>query len=162
MIRRRLMIVIIGTVLIVMNSASCIKMAGRETKTISNVPSLSQKAQEDILTVLVSEGSPLINLKSSRPPGQILQVKWSGTRAYLPAKIGDVVLIPFDDSREGMRLTLSVISISETEVQVRADVTFYDPKKHWAGSEGAEWAEMVFEFDGNRWRYINTIRGTIK
>lgn len=162
MIRHKLAIVIIGVVLVGGNSTSCIKIAGRETKTISKAPALSQKAQEDILTALVSEGSPLISLKSSRPPGQILQVRMSGTTAYLPDKIGDVALIPFDDSREGMRLTLSVISISETKVQVRADVTFHDPKNHWASSEGAEWAEMVFEFDGNRWRYRNTIRGTIK
>ncbi|MHC4544742.1 MAG: hypothetical protein ACYSYL_09485 [Planctomycetota bacterium] len=112
-----------------------------------------------ILTVLLSKDTPMVNLKHNQDSS--IQVSLPKMKGSIPNKIGDTTLLPIDESKAGLRLAVSPISMDSNKVQIRADVTFWDPKRGFAAA-GAEWQELVFHQRDGKWLFYKSLGGAIK
>jgi len=115
---------------------------------------------DDILAVVVSTNSPLRNLAANISTN--LQVSLPPCDSPVPYKTGNVVLAPFNDSKDGLRLSLEIETRTPTVLIVRADVNYFDPKRGYANC-GAEWKRLEFAAmkDGH-WRLSKDLGGAIK
>ena len=114
---------------------------------------------DDILSVIVSTNSPLDNLAANLTTN--LQASLPPCKSPVPHKTGNVVLEQFDDSKEGLRLTVRVETRSQTLLIVRADANYFDPKRGYA-NVGAEWKRIEFTMENGHWRLSRDLGGAIK
>jgi hypothetical protein len=135
----------------------CSVLAGDGT-TSKGLPS-SGAELDDILSVIVSTNSPLRNLAGNLTTN--LQVSLPPCKSLLPNKTGNTALEPFDNTKAGLRLTISIASRSTNQIVVRADVNFFDPTRGYANM-GAEWKEMEFQSTNGHWRLSKNLGGAIK
>lgn len=148
---------------VILGFLGCAKSPVSERQS-SDVPraegnSLSAEALASILTVLLSEDTPMVNLKHNLEPS--IQISLPKVKGRAPEKVGDTALLPIDKSKAGLRLEVSLVSVSFDKVQIRADVTFWDPKRGFA-ADGAEWQELVFHLCDGKWVFHHSLGGAIK
>lgn len=149
------------TAVVVLGFLGCAKSPVSEPQS-SNVPRgapLSAEALASILTVLLSEDTPMVNLKQKPEPS--IQVSLPKVKGRAPEKIGDIALLPIDETKAGLRLEVSLVSVSSDKVRIRADVSFWDPKGGFA-ADGAEWQELVFHLRDGKWVFHQSLGGAIK
>jgi len=114
---------------------------------------------KDILSVVVSTNSPLGNLAQNLTTN--LQVSLPPFRSPLPSGPGNVVLEPFNDTKPGLRLTITIETRTLTRLIIRADVNYFDPNRGYAG-EGAEWKRLEFGRKEGHWQLSKDLGGAIK
>lgn len=145
--------------------AACGCSVDRETPPPSpQIPHVQQTALtadglSSILAVLLSEDTPLVNLRHYS--GTEIQVALPPVRGELPKRIGDFTLLPVDQSKAGLVLEIELLSASRDEMWIRADVSFFDPEQGFA-LDGAEWRELVFRQEAAEWRLHQALDGAIK
>jgi hypothetical protein len=120
---------------------------------------LTADALSSILAVLLSEDTPLVNLQHY--PGTEIQVALPAVSGELPKRIGNVTLLPVDQSKGGLVLEIELLSASLDEAWIRADVAYYDPEQGSA-LDGAEWRELIFRRGADEWRLHKALDGAIK
>jgi hypothetical protein len=116
-------------------------------------------ALSSILAILLSEDTPLVNLRPN--PATEIQVDLPLVRGELPKRIGNVTLLPVDESKPGLLLRIGILSASGDEVWIRADVALFAPEQGLA-LDGAEWRELVFRRGPEGWRLHKALDGAIK
>jgi hypothetical protein len=79
----------------------------------------------------------------------------------VPHKVENTDIQPFNDTKAGLRLTISIDSRSANQMIVRADVNFYDPAIRYAQA-GAEWIKAEFRFSNGNWHFSKKLDGAIK
>lgn len=120
---------------------------------------LTAEALSSILGILLSEDTPLVNLRHN--PSTEIQVDLPPVSGELPKRIGNVTLLPVDESNPGLLLRMETLSASHEQVRIRADVAFFAPEQGFA-LDGAEWRELVFRRGADGWRLHKALDGAIK
>jgi hypothetical protein len=120
---------------------------------------LTADALSSILRILLSEDTPMVNLRHN--PATEIQVDLPPVRGELPKIIGNVTLLPVDESNPGLLLRIETLSASPDELRIRADVAFFAPEQGFA-LDGAEWRELIFRRGADGWRLHKALDGAIK
>jgi hypothetical protein len=120
---------------------------------------ISAETLIDILTIIIAPNSPLENLGNNL--SSELQVSLPKVKGSLPKKIGDVMLVPINDDKTGLRLEINIITSSREEVKLRASTNFYDPERGpW--NMGAQWKDLIFRKQNGTWSLYQDLGGAIK